>query len=71
MSVQCVRQVQDVFGVSISQKLDVYGQGLGYFVAEFEEDLTSLDEAVAVAQGMFCIESGLVDENGDPDISRL
>jgi hypothetical protein len=66
-----VKFVQDVCGVAVNMKLNDQGEVEGYFLAEFEEDLTSLDEATVVAKGLFCIESGLVDENGDPDISML
>jgi hypothetical protein len=55
-----------VHGISINQKLNDEGQVVGYFVAEFQDDLSNLQGAVDTACGLYCIDQGIVDGNGDP-----
>jgi hypothetical protein len=59
-----------VHGISINQKLNDEGQVVGYFVAEFQEDLSNLQEAVNTACGLYCIDQGVVDGNGDPSTDK-
>lgn len=57
----------NIHGVSINTKANDQGQP-EYFVSLFEEDLSNLQEAVDTACGLFCLQYGLIDNNGDPSL---
>lgn len=59
-----------VHGISINQKLNDEGQVVGYFVAEFQEELSNLQGAIDTACGLYCIDQGIVDGNGDPSTGK-
>jgi hypothetical protein len=63
------RRVLTVHGIAINQKQGDLGEPLGYFVASHEEDVGGLQDAVNTACGLFCIEHGFLNENGDPVLS--
>lgn len=53
-------------GVSVNVKKEWRGNVSGYFVSNHEEDLSSLQGAVDTACGLFCIQYGIIDKEGDP-----